>query len=212
MTLFKAALGGALLTCIGTFSASAEMNATEKQLFRLLKSKPEFRSAMPAGRELLELVFIGSTAAGPLEWGISPTELEIKPVGIRTHVARNCTTDTVLTVSDSLEAEYQNKRKWELSLGVELTHSVEVTAALPGVAEVKTTNEIKMSFDGSKGGETSTSQKHSAGYAVPVKPGRELDVQLQVVEHQRAAHGHLGLAAVDVEGLFTHRCSHTAAK
>jgi hypothetical protein len=182
MTLFRAALGGAFLTCIGALSVSAEMNDTEKQLFRLLKSKPDFIREMPAGRELVDLVFKGRTVAGPLEWGVSPTDMGIRPIGIRTHVARNCNADTVLTISDTLKAEYEDKQTWELTAGVEISNSVEVTASLPLAAEVATTSEVKISFEGAKGGEKSFIQSHSAGYSVPVKPGREMDVQLQVVE------------------------------
>lgn len=182
MNLLQAALGGVFLTGICTLSALAEMNETEAQLFRLLKSKPEFRSAMPRGQDLLELKFKGRSVPGPIEWGTSPTEVEIKPVGIRTHAARNCSNDSVLVVSDFLQAEYESKNKWELSAGLELTHGVEVSGKLPAVSEAKTKNEVKISFNGSKGGETSTTQKHRAGYSVPLQPGREADVQLQVIE------------------------------
>lgn len=181
MAYSQAAFCGILLSCISAFSATAEMNDTEAQLFELLKNKPEFIRAMPVGQDLQELVFKGNTVPGPLEWGTSPTEIEIKPVGLRTHIARNCSSDHVITVSDFLQAEYETKQTWEVGVGVELTHSVEVEAKLP-VGGGKTTNEIKISFNGSKGGETSAGQKHRAGYSVPVKPGRELDVQLQVIE------------------------------
>ncbi|EPX81771.1 DM9 repeat-containing protein [Litoreibacter arenae] len=182
MAHYQAALGGAFLTFLGSIPAAADMNPTEERLFLLLKSKPSFMRAMPAGREMRELVFKGRAVPGPLEWGESPTEIGIKPIGLVTHVARNCSNDTVGVISDTFKASYEQTQSWEVTVGTELTNSVEVTASLPGVVETTAGTAVTLKFEGSKGGETKSTKSHDAGYSIPVKPGRELDVQFQITE------------------------------
>ncbi len=162
--------------------ATAQMNSTEDRLLRDLLTKDSFNSLFQPHETPMTLTFKGRTSPGPIEWGLAPNEYEIRPVAVTGHVAQNCETDTVLTVSDHLQDEYKEASSWELTAGLEVGWSVEAEGKLPLLGSGKVGKEVKVSVSGSKGGKTTTTLKVRSGYSVVVQPQRELDVQLQVIE------------------------------
>ncbi len=160
----------------------AEMNSTEDRLLRDLLTKNSFNSLFQPNDPPKSLTFKGRTSPGPIEWGLAPDEYEIRPVAMKGHVANNCETDAVLTVSDHLQDEYKETSSWEVTGGFEVGWSVEAEGKLPVLGSGKVGKEVKISVSASTGGKTTTTLKVRSGYSVVVPPQREMDVQLQVIE------------------------------